>query len=271
MTTSQMLKQKPPVHKGGFVPVSKLRGAKTVSNLKAVGAPRPGAAKAPAPEVAAQVPLPPSPKNHPVALAPLAGERVVAPVAAAVHVHQPEPEPAFPTLENIKARLSVVDVSAAQAHHGQSQNLMKSRSVSASSAGASGSGSINKLDSLAELEDMEEVATGDFVQETTTPQSSVHGKSSNPNMKPRTSAVDIVSIAAAVPLPEPEDDDGEFTLEELEHPRPSQQFLPSRPSASSPRDQEVFSLNKLGEGEKGARERDGIRVALGEMANVEGL
>ena len=84
------------------------------------------------------------------------------------------------------------------------------------------------------------------------------------------SAVDIVSIAAAVPLPEPEDDDGEFTLEELEHPRPSQQFLPPRPSARSPRDQ-VSSVNKSGEGEKVARERDGVRVTLGEMANVEGL
>ena len=145
MTTSQMLKQKPSVHKGGFVPVSKLRGAKTVSNLKAPPAPRPGAvtsasrgaAKAPEPEVAAQVPLPPSPKSQPAALALVASEGVATPMAAVEPVRQAEPEPAFPTLENIKARLSVVDVSVAQtqAHHGQSQTQMKGRSVSTSSAG----------------------------------------------------------------------------------------------------------------------------------------
>jgi hypothetical protein len=125
MTLSQLLKQKPPVHKKGFVPTSKLRGAKSNANLKGA---IPSAQKQhqhqhlpPAekssnaePEMAARMPLPPSPKGEAAHLLPAEIPLPPSPVPAAAQVdgrigpaHE-EPHHSFPTIESIKERLNEV-------------------------------------------------------------------------------------------------------------------------------------------------------------------
>lgn len=125
MTLSQLLKQKPPVHKKAFVPTSKLRSAKSNANLKGAipSAQKPHHASVGRessnsnvePEVAARVALPPSPKGRTANLPPAEAPLPPSPVAAAAQsdmsaglVHEEPLHPSFPTIESIKERLSEV-------------------------------------------------------------------------------------------------------------------------------------------------------------------
>lgn len=135
MTTSQMLKQKPPVQRTGSGASSKLRGAKSVMNLASatkngtappvpklpVNSQAKGTQKAQpvAAEVAAYVPLPPSPKleankllpaDIPLPTSPLleAAELCGTVSVAEERLRNRPLEPAFPTIESIKERLSDV-------------------------------------------------------------------------------------------------------------------------------------------------------------------
>lgn len=123
MTLSQLLKQKPPVHKKGFMPTSKLRGAKSNANLKGALPSAQRQHQHPSPsesssnvesEIAARVPLPPSPKvgiAHPLpAGIPLPPSPVLAAaqVGGRISPGHDEPHHSFPTIESIKERLSEV-------------------------------------------------------------------------------------------------------------------------------------------------------------------
>lgn len=154
MTMSQMMKQKPPVHKNGFMPTSKLRSGKSTTTI--ASAARSGAsatppvpklpagakkdAKVPVPaEVAAVVPLPPSPKLAPASLLPVdvplpPSPEVSRAIAArpAEKPRAPPAEPAFPTIESIKERLS--DVLAFSDVHPETGDLPTAEPVVARSA-----------------------------------------------------------------------------------------------------------------------------------------
>jgi hypothetical protein len=147
-----------------------------------------------------------------------------------------EPVLAFPTIENIKLRLSVVLPDETKGFGGP-----VSPSVSAS----------RKLDDLAESDDVEAERT----------------------MTREAVGVDMKDDRRS----ESDDDEGEFTLEELE--KPPARFIASKDictTNSTPAEDDApipvpipasraSSPAKLANGEKGTRERAGSRVALGEM------
>ncbi|KAF8322201.1 hypothetical protein DL93DRAFT_2223792 [Clavulina sp. PMI_390] len=129
MTLSQLAKQKPPVQRAGFQPTSKLRSARSNANLKGAAAPIPRNPTAAvkkvskdaavvAAEVAAEVPLPPSPKLGakdipPTAEAPLPSSASLGPTTASPS--KAGTDQAYPTLESLRDCLSDVPSAAAEA------------------------------------------------------------------------------------------------------------------------------------------------------------
>ena len=121
MTLSQLLKQKPPVHKKGFAPTNKLRSAKSSANLK--GAVLSAQKQQPPsfdqksskvePEIVACVSLPSSSEGEVAHPPPVGVPLPPSPVVAAAQLDvgltlEESQHHTFPTIESIKERLSDV-------------------------------------------------------------------------------------------------------------------------------------------------------------------